>query len=205
MGAAPRFWMLPVLLALAGRASEPAIAQMQPGMSPQQQQPGNFDPQEAIREMANRWIRGGMPVGQALQTATQYVSNLLALMKQYPQVGNYPQEAIREMANRLIMTGVPVPEALQTATQYVSNQLALTYQHSLPPQQNYPSSPPQDYEQPPAYLPTPPQQAYQPPPAPAYQPPPAYWPPPPPPPLVPSCAEGYQCMGRTLQADGVWR
>jgi len=29
--------------------------------------------------------------------------------------------------------------------------------------------------------------------------------PPPPPPMVPSCAEGYQCMGRTLQADGVWR
>jgi hypothetical protein len=29
--------------------------------------------------------------------------------------------------------------------------------------------------------------------------------PPPPPPVVPSCAEGYQCMGRTLQADGVWR
>ena len=29
--------------------------------------------------------------------------------------------------------------------------------------------------------------------------------PPPPPPMEPSCAEGYRCMGRTLQADGVWR
>jgi hypothetical protein len=29
--------------------------------------------------------------------------------------------------------------------------------------------------------------------------------PPPPPPMIPSCAEGYRCAGRTLQADGVWR
>jgi hypothetical protein len=87
MRAAPRYWMLPVLLALAGRASEPAIAQngpMQPGMPPQQQQPGNFNPQAAIDAMARQLILTGMPVQQALQVATQYVSNQMALMRQYP-------------------------------------------------------------------------------------------------------------------------
>ena len=76
MRAAPRFFMLSVFLALAG----PAIAQ---NATPSQQQLP-FNPQEAINTMARQLVMTGMPVQQALQVATEYVNNQLALMRRYP-------------------------------------------------------------------------------------------------------------------------
>jgi hypothetical protein len=67
--------------ALAGGTQVAQNGPMQPGMLPQQQ--GGFDPQMTITMMARGLARGGMPVNEALQTATQYVSNQLQLMPQY--------------------------------------------------------------------------------------------------------------------------
>jgi hypothetical protein len=182
MRAAPHFYMLVLSLVVAGCASEPAVAQngsMQPRMLPQQQQP--FNPQAAIDAMARQLIMTGMPVQQALQTATLYVSSELALMRQYPP----PQQVYQP----------PPQQVYQPPPQRV---------YQPPPQQVYQPPPPDDpLPMLPVYRQSPPQPVVQPP-------PPAYQPPPPPltdamPPLIPSCAEGYRCMGRALQADGVWR
>jgi len=60
---------------------------MQPGMMPQ------GGPQATINQMARQLIMTGMPPAQALQTATQYVQNQLALMPQY-QADAYGREMV---------------------------------------------------------------------------------------------------------------